>query len=110
MAVDQSYVQFVVDQLAEFDTVETRNMFGGVGIYKDGIMFGLIGNDKFYLKAGESNVGDYEAVGMKAFMSDRKGKGMPYYEVPADVLEDAGVLKIWAAKSFAVAQHAKTRK
>ena len=102
MAVDENYVQFVLDQLSGVGDIQTRKMFGGVGFYKDGLMFGLIGTDKFYLKADETNVKDYEAVGMKAFMSERKGRGMPYYEVPADVLENVAKLKTWALKSVQV--------
>ncbi len=109
MAADENYVQFVMDQLGGVGDVQTKKMFGGVGFYVDGIMFGLIGNDKFYLKADDTNVKDYETAGMKAFMSERKGKGMPNYEVPADVLEDAGELKNWALKSIVVAKKAKKK-
>lgn len=109
MAVDENYVQFVVDQLGGVGDLLRKKMFGGVGFYVDGIMFGLIGNDRFYLKADDTNVKDYEAAGMKAFMSERKGKGMPYYEVPADVLENAAELKKWAVKSLQVAKTAKKK-
>ena len=61
-------------------------MFGGVGYYKEGIMFALLGNEKFCLKADGTTIPEFEAHGMKAFVSSEKNKGMPYWEVPVEVL------------------------
>lgn len=70
-------------------------------------MFGLLGNDIFCLKVNESNLADFEAFGMKAFMSSAKKKGMPYWQVPAEILEDKKELCLWANKAFHLAILAK---
>lgn len=103
MAVSQNYIAYLDDQLSDFDSVFTRKMFGGLGYYKEGVMFGLLGNDTFCLKVDETNQSDFEAFGMKAFMSSEKKKGMPYWQVPGEVLEDRTELAIWAEKSFQIA-------
>lgn len=88
MAVNQDYLQYVEEQLSGMRPFESKKMFGGIGFFKEGIMFGMIGKNIFHLKADDHNRPDYEAAGMKAFMSSAKSKGMPYYEVPASILED----------------------
>ncbi len=107
MAVNEDLVTYIKDQLSTFGQVETRKMFGGVSFYKEGLIFGLLGHNTFHLKVDDHNRPDYEALGMKAFLSTEKKKGMPYYEVPVDVLEDKDQLKVWAEKAFEVALRAK---
>ena len=107
MAVNKDYAQFVQDQLSEFGEVEFKSMFGGIGIFKDGVMFAKIGGDKFRLKVDESNEKQFEDRGMKPFHSEKKKKGMPYWEVPQDVLEDKTELTKWANQSFEIALNAK---
>ena len=110
MAVNQDYLNFINDQLSMLSDYETKNMFGGVGFFMDGLMFAMIGKGKFMLKVDDSNRSDYESKGMKAFMSSAKKKGMPYYEVPLEILEDKDELTIWATKSIAVAREAAKNK
>ena len=110
MAVNEDYLQYTQDQLAEFGEFEMKRMFGGVGLFKDGLMFGKIGGDVFRLKVDETNQQDYEEKGMKPYYSEKKKKGMPYWEVPQDVLDDRTELSKWAGKSFQVAKRAAANK
>lgn len=107
MAVNQDYAQFVKDQLSEFGEVEFKNMFGGIGIFKDGLMFAKIGGDKLRLKVDDSNKQQFEDIGMKPFFSEKKKKGMPYWEVPPEVLENRTELAKWAKQSFDIAFKSK---
>ncbi|WP_235296532.1 TfoX/Sxy family protein [Portibacter marinus] len=107
MAVNDDYLKMVEDQLSEFGEVTSKKMFGGVGFYHDGVMFGMIGNDTFRLKVDEVNQPDFEARGMEPFYAKNKKKGMPYWEVPADVLEDRDQLKLWAKKAYEAALRGK---
>ena len=107
MAVDDSFLELVTDQLSAFGEVETKKMFGGVGIFKEGTMFAMIGGNSFRLRVDDTNKPDFEAKGMKPFESKSKKKGMPYWEVPADVLEDKKVLKKWAKKAYDAAVNGK---
>lgn len=105
MAVNEKDKAFVEEQLSAFGDVQSKNMFGGVGFFKEGIMFAMIGGGKFRLRADETTQGDFEAAGMEP-LHHKKATGkkpMPYWEVPVSVLEDRDVLAQWAAKSFAVA-------
>ena len=80
-------------------------MFGGIGIFKDGLMFGMIdGQEVFRLKVDETNQQQYESRGMQPFYAASKKKGMPYWEVPADILENKTELAKWAKASFDIAK------
>ena len=90
-----------------------RSMFGGFGLFLDGVMFGLIADDVLYFKTGEANRADYEDAGMGPFVYGRKGHrtiAMSYHEVPSDVLEDREEILAWAHKALAVARAAKDSK
>jgi len=108
MAVSEQTTLFIKDQLSEFSDVEMKKMFGGIGIFLDGIMFGMItAKEEFMMRVRESNLADFEAKGSKPFHHEKKGKGMPYWEVPVDVVEDRTELKAWATKAYGVAVAAK---
>ena len=104
MAVDQKFYQYIEDQLTIVDGVTSKKMFGGVGFFKEGKMFGMISTDtSFRLKVDESNKADFEKHNMKPLFMKNKKKGMPYWEVPAHILEDQSQLKVWVERSIAIA-------
>lgn len=107
MAYSQEYLDYILDQLSLFGEVNSRKMFGGIGFFHDGLMFGMLGGDVFRLKVDDNNRVDYEAAGMQQFSSGTKKKGMPYWEVPTEVIEDQVLLKVWADKAYQAAVNAK---
>ena len=105
MAVSPSYRTYVLEQLSGLGTVTAKAMFGGLGLYHDGLFFGLVDDDTLYLKVDDATRGDYEKAGMRPFRpSADEGPSMGYYEVPGDVLEDPVDLTRWAAKAVEVAR------
>lgn len=78
-------------------------MFGGVGVYANGLFFALIDNDVLYLKGDEALKAEFEAVGSHAFAPFEDGKTMAYWTAPAEALDDQDLLLHWARKSLAVA-------
>lgn len=108
MSVSQEFLDYVTDQLSAVGSILSKRMFGGVGLYADGIFFALIANDILYQKVDDTNRQDYESAGMEAFRPyPDKTRSMQYFEVPVEVLEDQQELLTWARKSIAVALHAK---
>jgi DNA transformation protein len=102
---EASFKDYVLDQLRLVTGVGARAMFGGFGIYKNGVMFGLIAEDELYFKVDDTNRADYEARKSHPFVYDGKGKPMTmsYWRVPDDVLDDPDDLKAWAMKAYDVA-------
>jgi DNA transformation protein and related proteins len=107
MKVSSGFVAFVIEQLGALKGLRSKAMFGGVGLYSDEVFFGLLARDTLFLKVDASNRGQYEAAGMTAFKPYAdKPMVMPYFEVPAAVLEDADTLVTWARQSVRVASGA----
>ena len=108
MTTSAAFLAYVLDQLAQLGGVSSRRMFGGVGLYCDEFFFGLIAEDVLYLRVDDSNRSDFTARNMAQFRpyADRPHLSMKYYEAPADVLEDAAELVIWARRSVEVATKA----
>ncbi|HYM41341.1 MAG TPA: TfoX/Sxy family protein [Steroidobacteraceae bacterium] len=111
MALSSDFLAYVLEQLAALRGVSSRRMFGGAGLYREEFFFALIADDVLYLRVDDSNRGDYTSRGMAAFRpyADRPHLSMSYFEVPADVLENAVELVSWAERSVAVAMSAPAR-
>ncbi len=109
MSVSNDFLAYVIEQLGPIPRVTSRRMFGGVGIYADGVFFAIIDDDVLYLKVDDSNRADYERRGMGPFcpVPDEPEKAMGYFSIPADVLEEPEELARWARKSVQVALAAK---
>ena len=110
MAFGESYKEYVVDQLGNLGYVTVKKMFGGAGIYYDGLIFGLLGDDVLYFKVDDSNKSDYVRAGMEPFQPfDDKPMVMPYYEVPVNILENRVLLANWAMKSLSTSRNKNTK-
>lgn len=112
MNVSESYKDYVVDQLQSLGPVFAKKMFGGYGLFLDGVIFGVIANDEFYLKADDSTRPKYLKMGMKPFNPfEEESHSMTYFEVPIVVLENKYELENWAGESLMISQNtAKKRK
>jgi DNA transformation protein len=107
-----AYVLEQLEQLQQLGEVSSRGMFGGAGLYCGELFFGLISDDVLYLRVDESNRADYAGRGAAQFRpyADRPQISMSYYEIPADVLEDAAECVRWARHSVEVAMRAAAEK
>lgn len=110
MAVSDSYREFVLEQLGRVTPVTGKAMFGGVGIYAQGLFFALIAEDRLYFKVDDATRPDFEQLGMEPFRPFGEDSAMGYYEVPADVAEDVNQLEIWMKKAIDVAAAARSGK
>ena len=63
MAVTEGFKDFVTELLGGLGPVTIRNMFGGAGVYADGVMFAILVEDVLYLKAHETSQRSFEAEG-----------------------------------------------
>jgi DNA transformation protein len=103
-----SFERFVLDQLSGLDEVSSRKMFGGVGLYSDGVFFGIIARDALYLKVDAQTRGAYQRAGMVPFRPfPGRPTSMGYYGVPVEVLESGMELTRWARDAVKVAMRAR---
>ncbi len=99
----EGFRQFVLDQLEPLN-VTPRSMFGGTGLYAEGVFFGIIAMDTLYLKVDDTNRPMFEREGMQPFKPYAgRPVAMKYYAVPLGVVESAPELVRWARLSISVA-------
>ncbi len=98
-------IAHIVDLLRGWSPVDARRMFSGYGLFRDGLMFGIIIRDVLHFKTDDDNRGDYEAAGMAPFQYSRGDKrvALGYHAVPAEALDDDDMLVAWADKAYAAA-------
>jgi DNA transformation protein and related proteins len=111
MPVTAEYRDFVLEQLLRVVPVTSRPMFGGVGIYHDGLFFGLMDDDTLYFKTDRETQGEYEALGMGPFRPfGPDAKPMAYHQLPGDLLESPELLRPWVDRALEVARRARRKR
>ena len=99
----------IADLFAAFGPVRTRSLFGGLGLYADGMMFGLIIDGRLYLKADAAFATDLATAGAEAFTYARKdGRrvSIGYWSLPEPALDDGELAAALAHRALAVARAA----
>lgn len=99
------FTEYLSEVFELFGPITSRRMFGGHGIYHEGLMFGLVSDDMLYLKADDKNRGCFEAEGLEPFEYNKKGKRvkLSYYQAPDFILEDREEAAVWARRSYEAA-------
>jgi len=96
-----SFLAFVLDQFGGLSGIESRAMFGGHGLYRDGTFFAIVFRGRLYFRTSEATRPEYEARGMKRFRPSERQTLTSYYEVPTNVLEDPAEIAHWARAALA---------
>ena len=106
---DESFKEFVLDQLSALPEVRARAMFGAHGLYQGAHFFGILDEGRLFFKTDAASEADYSARGMPPFTYESRGRvlTMSYHEVPPDVLESPPELVTWARRAIAVAARGK---
>lgn len=98
----------IVQQLQLLGRVSGKNMFGGVGIYRDGVFFGLTADERLYFRVNDESRPAYESAGMSCFQpwpDEKPGFMMRnYYEVPPHVQRHREELCGWASEAAEIAR------
>ena len=109
--LEESFKEFVLDQLAALPEIRAKSMFGGFGLYQADSFFGILMDGRLYFKTDEQTRTAYVERGMAPFRygKARRALTIHYFEVPADVLESREELVAWARRAVQ-ARAAKPRK
>src|SRR5689334_13344273 len=92
-----SFRDYVEEQLGP--GMSFRAMFGGVGISRGDAFFGILFKGRLYFRTGPRSRAKYVAQGSKPFKPSARQTLKSYYEVPADVLENAETLRAEALEA-----------
>lgn len=102
----------VVDLFAPIAQVSVRRMFGGLGVWLDGLMFALVASGEVYLKSDEETDPLFDEVGAEPFTFNRHGKPiiMSYRHMPAACFDDTDMLELYAHAAIGASRRAAARK
>jgi len=110
LRVSDGFKSYVLDQLDELGAVTPRLMFGGIGLYRGDVFFGIIAADVLYLKVDDSTRSGYERAHSKPFMPyGPRRASSHYWSVPIAVLENSDELTRWATRAIAAAEQSRKR-
>ncbi|MES1200505.1 MAG: TfoX/Sxy family protein [Pseudomonadota bacterium] len=114
MAAD-TFHDFVRELFRGVPSLTIKRMFGGAGIYSQGIMFGLIADDTIHIKVDDALKDELSEEGSGPFVWEPKSGpragervDFSYWRLPEAALDDPNLAMQWARKAIAAAQ-AKTK-
>ncbi len=103
--MSRDYLDYLHDLFSAFAPVTTRAMFGGHGVYRDGVIIGIVIDEAIYLKVDAQTRAVFEAAGCEPFVYESKGKTVPmsYWSVPEDALDSPQDFRPWAQRAWEAA-------
>lgn len=94
----------IADLFAGLGPVSIRKLFGGKGIYYDGVIVAIELRGELMLKADQQSAPDFIAAGCSqwTYTGSRHGKNvaMPYWSVPDAAIDDPDEMAFWARKAY----------
>ncbi len=94
-----TFLDFVLEQLATLNGLRSKRMFGGIGLYCGEQFFGIVRDGRLYFKTNPDTLAEYLQYQAAIFTPSEKQVLQNYREVPVDILEDSGSLLLWARKA-----------
>lgn len=110
MALDDP--EEIRELFSAFGPVSVRRMFGGAGIYAEGVMFALELGGEIFLKADAATIPALQAEGSAPFVYRAKGRRvvMSFWRLPDRLLDDPDDLANFARAALQVARRAAAKK
>ena len=105
MRVKSELASYVEEQLAFLGRLSTKSIFGGIGIFVDERLLGIVMDDRLYLHTDTSNLHTYQDRGMPQFKPYPNAFDLTtdHHQVPAEIVDDPGQLKAWGEQALAAA-------
>ena len=111
-AARNEFVDYVVELMSGWATVSVRKMFGGYGLYREGLMFALIAEDELFLKTDADNLAKFERAGSHPFVYQNQSRAvqLSYWSAPPASLDSPAEMGEWCQSAFGSALRAQAAK
>ena len=112
MSEQQEFATHITDLLVPFGPCESKRMFGGFGIFHQGLMIALIADGSLYLKADDQTRSAFEAEGSEPFTYLKKEKEfrLSYYLAPEEFFVENQASLRWAQLAYDAALRTPRKK
>lgn len=96
------FVEYLTEVFESFGPITAKRMFGGYGIYHDGLIFGIVADDVLYLKADDASAESFTERDLPMFEYTKQGKRMQisYYAAPEEIFDDPDEARSWATLAY----------
>jgi DNA transformation protein len=101
----------IADLFTVFGAVDVRRMFGGFGVFADGLMIAIVQGGAIFLKADEATTASFASEGQGAFTYEARGRriSLSYWRMPDRLYDEPDELARWAADALAAARRSHTK-
>ncbi|MFJ2989318.1 TfoX/Sxy family protein [Collimonas sp. NPDC087041] len=105
MSRNDALIDYIHELLAPLGAISARRMFGGYGIYHDGVMIGIVFDGDLFLKTDDATRPQFAAAGCRPFVYESRGKQieMSYWSAPEEALDSPPAMLPWARLAYAAA-------
>ena len=114
MANSPDYIAYLRELMRDAGIATTsRAMFGGHGLYVDGLFFAIVDDDVLYLKVDDETRAAFEALDCTPFeFMTKEGvkQAMGYLRAPDEALERPDAMRSWARGALGAAMRAAAKK
>ena len=93
----------IEEMFSSLGPITIKRMFGGKGMYRDGVIIAVDLFDEVMLKADEQTAPEFERAGARQWVYQREGKSpvaMPYWSIPEDAYDDPDLMEKWVRLAY----------
>ena len=103
--MSEAFIAHLRDLASGFGALSARSMFGGHGIYHDGLMIALIADEALYLKVDTQTAPRFRAAGCEPFVYTRQRKPieLSFWSVPESAMDSPQDMKPWLTLAYQAA-------
>lgn len=111
MAPKEAFATHCAELLSGLGPTRVKRMFGGHGIYVDGVFIAIVAGETLYLKADVETVQRFEAAGCAPFIYTARGRtvNLGYRAAPAEAMDSPALMRPWAGLAMQAAIRARGR-
>lgn len=108
----QAFAAYCAELLGAAGTVRVKRMFGGHGLYLDGLFVALVADDVLYLKVDDATRADFQAAGSRPFVytGGARPVTMRYWSAPDEAMDSPAAMAPWARRALQAALTAAAQK
>jgi DNA transformation protein and related proteins len=105
---------FIHELFAQFRPVTVKRMFGGAGVFVDGLAIAVVFDGVIYLRVDTDSIPEFEREGSRPFVyplakppGRAGGPSTSFWRLPERLYDDPDELAAWAGRSLAIAERRK---
>lgn len=106
MVASDDFAEFLREQLAPLAPIAFRRVFGKTGLFRSGLMFGLVADNMLYLRVDDGNREAFrDAAAFPPLHYVRQGRflDLPFWRAPEYLFDDPDALVLWARLALGAA-------